>query len=53
MQGSTRGGRHNFKIKVNRVFLMREIASFILDILMWNNSIKYLYGPGYPEVGTN
>lgn len=29
---------------------MRGVASFILEIPMWYNLIKYFYDPGYPEV---
>lgn len=50
MRGSG-GQRHDCKIKVNVVFLMQEITSFILEIPMQNNLIKYLYGPGHPAVG--
>lgn len=36
------GGRHDCKIKLNTVFLMREIVSFILEVPMRNSSINYL-----------
>lgn len=29
---------------------MRQIASFILENPTWSHLIKYLHGPGYPEV---